>query len=193
MAGHYIRTKEIRDKISKGMTAYFDDPKKRQEHGDRLKALGIKPPSRKGIHWNEEQKKEISKRNKGMKTHEWTEESRKKASESAKKRKASVETRKKMSEAHKGSKGSNWRGGVTPEHKQIRRSLEYRLWREAVFKRDNWTCQECEARSKKGKRIELHPHHIKSFALYPKLRFKVSNGKTLCVECHEETDNYKKR
>ncbi len=37
-----------------------------------------------------------------------------------------------------------WKGGVTPENIKARHSIEYRLWREAVFARDNWTCQYCK-------------------------------------------------
>ena len=87
-----------------------------------------------------------------------------------------------------GKKSHLWKGGVSKKNKKIRAGIKFRLWREAVFKRDNWTCQEC------GKRgFELHPHHIKPFSLYPELRFVVANGKTLCKECHKKTDNYAKR
>lgn len=34
--------------------------------------------------------------------------------------------------------------------------------------------------------IRLEAHHIKSWKNYPKLRYKVSNGKTLCYECHHK-------
>lgn len=84
----------------------------------------------------------------------------------------------------------NWKGGITPKNHRIRTSLEYRLWRESVFKRDNWTCIWCGARSGNGKHIELHADHIKPFAYYPELRFAIDNGRTLCVKCHRTTDTY---
>jgi len=103
--------------------------------------------------------------------------------------KTSMETRKKMSNSHKKrvllGLHNFWRGGVTNKNKKIRRSLEYKLWREAVFKRDNWTCQSCRKTY-----CELHPHHIKSFSKYPEFRFIVDNGITLCVTCHKLTDTY---
>jgi len=75
--------------------------------------------------------------------------------------------------------GKNVKHGNTKENIRIRASIESRLWREAVFARDNYTCQKC---SKRGGR--LHPHHMKSFAEYPELRFAIDNGQTLCVTCH---------
>ena len=103
----------------------------------------------------------------------------------------SHETRRKMSLAHKGSKGENWKGGISDVNKRIRLSLEYRLWRRAVFKRDNYTCQKCGAKHEKGNRSTLHPHHIKLFSEYPDLRFEVSNGMTLCTKCHKKEHRLK--
>ncbi len=57
--------------------------------------------------------------------------------------------------------------------------IEYRLWRESVFKRDDWTCVLCDDRG-----VKIHADHIKPYAQYPELRYVVSNGRTLCVPCH---------
>ena len=103
----------------------------------------------------------------------------------------SEETRKAQGEWRsknfRGENNPNWRGelATTPRNELIRASIEYRLWREAVFARDNWMCQECGARSGNGIRIYLQAHHIKSFAKHPELRFAIDNGVTLCIECHK--------
>lgn len=59
-----------------------------------------------------------------------------------------------------------------------------RNWRNKVFKRDDYTCQYCHDRGKKGHKIILNAHHIKSWKDYPKERFNISNGITLCEDCH---------
>jgi 5-methylcytosine-specific restriction endonuclease McrA len=98
----------------------------------------------------------------------------------------SLETRIKMSKANRGDKCYRWKGGITNKNKSVRNTIEFRLWREAVFARDNWTCQECGERG-----CYLEAHHIKSFASHPELRFAIDNGLTLCLECHKKTPNYK--
>lgn len=84
----------------------------------------------------------------------------------------------------RGSKNWNWRGGVTPLNEKIRKSEKYKLWRKAVFERDNYTCKNCGLRSRKGKKVVLHADHIKPFSLFPELRFILENGRTLCEQCH---------
>jgi len=78
-----------------------------------------------------------------------------------------------------------WKGGISPINERIRQSKEYKLWRESVFKRDNYSCIWC---GKTGG--ILNADHIKPFALYPELRFAIDNGRTLCIDCHKITDTY---
>jgi len=72
-----------------------------------------------------------------------------------------------------------WKGGLTPENMKIRNSIGYVEWRNLVFERDNFTCQECGEREGK-----LTAHHINAFSDYPDFRMEISNGKTLCWKCH---------
>lgn len=81
-----------------------------------------------------------------------------------------------------------WRGGVAKTNDVIKHSREYKEWRKAVFERDNYTCQWCFVRGEK-----LNADHIKPFADFPKLRFMLSNGRTLCVPCHKKTDTWGSR
>lgn len=94
----------------------------------------------------------------------------------------------KVANYHKGNNSHFWRGGKTTASKIIRSSLEYSLWRVAVFMRDNYTC----VIGGRAHGSQLQADHIKSFALYPELRFAIDNGRTLCVDCHRKTDLGKK-
>lgn len=82
---------------------------------------------------------------------------------------------------HSKERNVNWRGGVTPEHERERKSAAYRRWHRAVLKRDNHQCVWC------GSTEDLEVDHIKPFAFYPELRTEITNGRTLCLECHQKT------
>jgi len=125
-----------------------------------------------------------------------TEEAKKKMREKRKGRKPSLEKHWKLSDSEKekirkammgntngfGKKEQNlnWIDGRASENHKIRASVEYHLWRESVYARDNWTCQKCGG--KKGG--NLIAHHTKNFAEYPKLRISIENGITFCKKCH---------
>lgn len=88
--------------------------------------------------------------------------------------KLSEETKLKQSLWQRGENNHNWKGGITDP----RKSKEHKAWMRKVKKRDNNLCQIC---NNKG----VHTHHLYSYNKYVELRFEVSNGITLCNNCHE--------
>ena len=151
-----------------------------------IKTKNILRIARIGKSASDETKLKISKNMKGKYR---SEEHRKHLSEANKGRIHSEETKRKIrnSMINKFNKENNpnWRGGITPKHLIIRSSKEYKLWRNAVLIRDNYTCIWC---GYKGNKLQVD--HIKPFALYPELRFAIDNGRTLCVYCHRTTNTY---
>ena len=104
--------------------------------------------------------------------------------------KRSLVFRQNLSEYWKDNPNHNhWIDGMGAErtskrHKEMGR-LPYRIWREAVFKRDDFTCVHC------GKRGgNLNADHMKPYSTHPKLRYAVDNGQTLCRECHIKTPTF---
>lgn len=116
-------------------------------------------------------------------------------------KKQSEETKRKRMESISGKNHYNWKGGLTPLVRQIRRCFKYRQWRNEVFKRDNWTCKIC---GKKGGWVEAD-HNPKSFseifygnkiktikqALDCEELWDIKNGRTLCRKCHDKTKKKK--
>jgi hypothetical protein len=86
-----------------------------------------------------------------------------------------------------GPDNHNWKGGSSKEYRSAYGQSKHRTWRMLVFVRDNYTCQRCWSRG------YLTAHHIKSFSKFPKLRYIVSNGITLCGPCHAAVDPYYRR
>ena len=72
--------------------------------------------------------------------------------------------------------------GISTENEKLRKSKQYKEWRQSVFERDDYTCQLC---AKRGGM--LHADHIKPFAYCPDDRFDINNGRTLCIKCHRDT------
>jgi len=117
----------------------------------------------------------------------------------------SIEERKIQSEKMKGSNAPNYKGGVTPIHMRLRGCYKYKIWRDGVYKRDNYTCVWCG--DNRGGNLE--PDHIISFssildqirfqygvenlyekALESELLWDINNGRTLCKDCHRKTETW---
>jgi len=105
--------------------------------------------------------------------------------------KRSVEFRQKLSHYYKTNpeKHNHYIDGKGHERVTARLThmgtLEYRLWREQVFERDNYTCQMCGERGGK-----LNADHIKPYNLFKELRTDINNGRTLCENCHRLTPTW---
>ena len=80
-----------------------------------------------------------------------------------------------------GENNPAWNGGVTPQDRIDRTCNEYYEWQKAVYVRDRYTCQRCLDTTSGI----FNAHHIIPFCIAPEERFEVSNGATLCEDCHK--------
>lgn len=161
---------------------------------ERRKELGLKPPSQKGLKRNKETIIKLRESHKGIRQSEKTKKKRSKlmmgnknalgyklTDKQLKNRKGIIPWNKNKKSLQSKEHHWNWQGGINPENDTIRKSIDSRLWREAVFARDNWTCQKYGIKGGK-----LMAHHIQNFAQYPELRFAIDNGITLSDKAHRE-------
>jgi hypothetical protein len=100
----------------------------------------------------------------------------------------------------------NWKGGTTTVSLLIRNHRLSKEWRSSIFKRDNYTCRQCNSKNGNGKSIKLNAHHIKPFIKIIKENniktwddaskcselWDINNGITLCKECHDLTKEGRK-
>lgn len=187
-------SKEWRRKVSKGWFKKGNIPwtkgkKMSAETKSKLsKSLKGREAWNKGKEMPEEIKKKLSERLRGIHRSPKT-EFKKGQFIGNKNPSKKPEIRIKIREAKKGKphynqrgrNHPNWKGGITPKNEKIRKDLEYKLWREGVFSRDNWTCQKCGERGGK-----ITSHHVHNFADFFRLRTSIENGITLCKKCHTE-------
>lgn len=82
---------------------------------------------------------------------------------------------------HRGTNNPHWKGGISRKNHR-RETKQYKEWRMAVYRRDHFKCQDC---GKHCDRANIVAHHLKSWDKYPKLRYEISNGITLCRVCHK--------
>lgn len=68
------------------------------------------------------------------------------------------------------------------ERMNERKYVAYYEWRKKVYERDEYTCQCCND----DKGGNLVAHHILNYSEHEKLRTVVSNGITLCTNCHKD-------
>lgn len=115
----------------------------------------------------------------------------------------SEETKRKLSLSHVGklvgNKSPFWKGGENSISSRVRKLFMYRQWREGVFKRDEYTCVLC---ARVGG--TLNADHIIPFrhilleetirdiqmAIKCDKLWDISNGRTLCVDCHRQTPTW---
>lgn len=89
----------------------------------------------------------------------------------------------KQGESTRGEKHPNWNPDLSDEERKDKRLYrEYREWRKKVYERDGYACMKCGDSSGGN----LNAHHIYAYATHKELRTELSNGATLCVECHKE-------
>lgn len=87
---------------------------------------------------------------------------------------------------------------IGPMYRRVRNMYEYRLWRNDILTRDNFSCQECFSTEK------LQVDHIIPFSYILRnygissieeareclVLWDLENGRTLCRDCHMKTDTF---
>lgn len=84
-----------------------------------------------------------------------------------------------------GENNHRYNPNLTEEERILKRSLigeQYSVWRNDVYKRDEYTCQCCGS-SKSG---TLNAHHLNGYEWDKENRTNVDNGITLCEDCHKD-------
>lgn len=78
-----------------------------------------------------------------------------------------------------GPLSSNWNPNLTEEERHVgRSSMECNRWKNGIKKKDKFECQICNSK------LNLHAHHLESYASNKELRFDMNNGITLCQKHH---------
>ena len=153
----YIMPEEQKIARSNGMKKFYSEHPEVKEHTSMVQRKRFEDPN---------ERKKVSDRMSGEKNPNFG-------------KTFSEEYVKKLSDSHKGKTGSmasNWQGGITPLNAAIRECPKYKEWVEAVFKRDNYTCQISGA---KGGHLEAH-HIIRFAVLIKRHKIKTLEQSLLC-------------
>ena len=78
----------------------------------------------------------------------------------------------------RGKNNPNWKGGKTSRDQTLRSRIEFKLWKNEVFKNNFLKCVKC------GSVKNLIAHHKKDFKNNIKLRYDPANGIIICRACH---------
>jgi len=176
-----LQTKKAKRKIS-------EKNKGKMPWNKGLKGVQISP--RKGTKLSDETKQRISntrkKRqipawNKGKKRPKFSEEWKKNLSKSQLGRKHLEETKEKISKANTGEMHHNWLGGTSLDGYAVGWNKTYK---NIIRTRDKYTCQYCMKTRTIEKRA-FPVHHID----YDKQNINEQNLITLCLKCHNKTNN----
>jgi hypothetical protein len=83
-----------------------------------------------------------------------------------------------------GSKSYMYKPELTEEYREKSRNTpELRYWRKQVLLRDTYVCINCKLKANTA-------HHLFSWVSHPKLRYDVTNGVSMCKECHLNFHRY---
>lgn len=132
---------------------------------------------------SEEYKERVSKMMKGNK---WrlgdilSDETKTKMSDAHIGFKHTEESKRKMSVAQSGVKHYRWNPNREEVRYDRRNDPEYKQWRKRVWERDKFKCKI----SNQGCKGRIEAHHILVWRDYPKLRYDINNGITLCQFHH---------
>lgn len=83
-----------------------------------------------------------------------------------------------------GENNPNWNPDLTDEEREKRRCIDgdnHKKWSAEVLRKDNYTCQCCHKRHG-----DLNAHHLDGYHWCKERRYDVTNGVTLCYNCHRE-------
>lgn len=76
----------------------------------------------------------------------------------------------------------HWMGGITEKKSRDLLYEGYKEWRRAVYQRDGFKCRVCGS----AESNTLRAHHIKPREDFPELLLELTNGLTVCNNCHKE-------